>query len=64
MEDRFERDTTPTGISRDYPEQLLDEEATSCRKRLERALLDQSFERFQFSVGKRVWKRADLYTRT
>jgi len=33
------------------------------RKRREREALERSFERFRFYVGKRTWKRADLYAR-
>ncbi|MBI1787384.1 MAG: hypothetical protein HYR60_07515 [Acidobacteria bacterium] len=59
-----ERDTTLTGIVRDYLEKLAAENAVSSRKRRERAALESSFERFQFRVGKRTWKRADLYARS
>ena len=34
------------------------------RKRREREALEHSFERFQFKVGKRTWKRSDLYARS
>lgn len=33
------------------------------RRRREREALERSFERFRFKVGKRTWKRADLYAR-
>ena len=59
-----ERDTTLTGIVRDYLEGLVTEDASSGRKRRERETLERSFDRFRFRVGKRIWKRADLYART
>ena len=59
-----ERDTTLAGLVRDHLEKLAAEGAVSGRKRRERAALDRSFERFQFRVGKRTWKRADLYARS
>lgn len=59
-----ERDTTLTGLIRDYLEKLAAENAASGRKRRERETLERSFERFQFKVGKRAWKRADLYARS
>jgi hypothetical protein len=59
-----DRDTTLTGLVRDYLETLAAESAASGRKRRERELLDRSFERFQFKVGKRTWTRADLHARS
>jgi hypothetical protein len=58
-----ERDTTLTGIVRDYLEKLAAEDAAFGRKRRERETLERSFERLRFKVGKRTWKRADLYAR-
>jgi Family of unknown function (DUF6364) len=59
-----ERDTTLTGMVRDYLEKLAAEDASSGRKRREREALERSFKGFQFQVGKRTWKRADLYERS
>ncbi len=59
-----ERDTTLTGLVRDHLEKLAAEDAVSGRRRRERAALERSFERFRFKVGKRTWKRADLYARS
>ena len=59
-----ERDTTLTGLVREHLEKLAAEDAVSGRKRRERAALERSFERFQFSVRKRNWTRADLYDRS
>lgn len=58
-----EQDTTLTGIIRDYLEKLAAESAVSGRRRREREALERSFERFQFRLGRRTWKRADLYVR-
>ena len=59
-----ERNTTLTGMVRDYLEGLAAEDASSGRSRRERETLGRSFERFRFRVGRRTWKRADLYART
>ena len=59
-----ERDTTLTGMVRDYLEQLAADDAASGRRRREREALERSFEGFWFKVGKRTWKRADLYARS
>jgi predicted transcriptional regulator len=58
-----DRDTTLTCMIRDYLEQLAAEDAVSGRKRRERETLEESFRRLHFKVGKRTWKRADLYAR-
>ena len=58
-----ERDTTLTGMVRDYLEDLATENAASGRKRREREMLERSFDQLQFHVGKRTWKRADLHVR-
>ena len=60
----MERDSTLTGLVRQYLEQLAVESSGSGRKRREREALERSFERLQFKVGKRTWKRADLYARS
>ena len=59
-----ERDTTLTGLVRTYLEDLAAEHAASGRKRREREALERSFERSQFRIGKRAWKREDLYVRS
>jgi hypothetical protein len=59
-----ERDTTLTGMIREYLERLAEENSASGRKRRERAALERSFERLQFRVGKRKWNRADLHARS
>jgi hypothetical protein len=59
-----ERDTTLTGLVRDYLENLAAENAATGRKRRERAALERSFERLRIKVGKRTWTRADLHARS
>jgi hypothetical protein len=59
-----ERDTTLTGLVRDYLRQLAAEDSASGRRRRERDALERSFERFRFQVGKRTWTRSDLYARS
>jgi hypothetical protein len=58
-----ERDTTLTGLVRSYLEELAAEHAKSGRKRRELEALRESFKQFQFQLGKRTWKREDLYER-
>jgi uncharacterized protein DUF6364 len=58
-----ERDTTLTGLVRAYLQELAAENANSGRKRREIEALERSFEQFQFRMGKRTWKREDLYER-
>jgi hypothetical protein len=59
-----ERDTTLTGMVRDYLEDLVTENASAGRRRREREILERSFDRLQFYVGKRTWQRADLHVRS
>jgi hypothetical protein len=59
-----ERDTTLTGMVREYLEKLAAEDAVTGRRRREREALERSFEAFQFNIGKRTWKRPDLYARS
>jgi uncharacterized protein DUF6364 len=59
-----ERDTTLTGLVRAYLRDLAAEHAKSGRKRRELEALERSFQRLQVSIGKRTWKRKDLYDRS
>ena len=45
-------------------DQLAAENAASGRKRRERDALERGFKQFQFRMGKRNWKREDLYARS
>ena len=58
-----ERDTTLTGLVRDYLERLASENAKSGRKRRERDALERSFAQLRIRLGKRNWKREDLHER-
>ena len=58
-----ERDTTLTGLVRAHLQELAAEHAKSGRKRRELEALQESFEKYQFNLGKRTWKREDLYER-
>lgn len=60
----IDKDTTLTGLVRAYLEGLAAENAASGRKRRELEALERSFKQFHFRVGKRTWKREDLYERT
>ena len=59
-----ERDTTLTGMVREYLEKTAAADAASGRKRRERAARERSFETIQVHIGKRTWSRADLYVRS
>jgi Family of unknown function (DUF6364) len=59
-----ERDTTLTGMVRDYLEHLAAENAAHGRRRREREALERSFEQYRFRVGKHTWKRDDLHARS
>jgi len=59
-----ERDTTLTGLVRDYLKGLAAEHARSGRKRREREALERGFRQFQFRVGRRSWSREQLHERS
>ena len=59
-----ERDTTLTGLVRSYLQELAVEHAKSGRKRRELEALRQSFDQLRVNIGKRTWKREDLYDRS
>jgi hypothetical protein len=59
-----EKDTTLTGLVRAHLEQLAAEHANSDRKRREMEALEKSFNDFQIRVGKKTWRREDLYDRS
>jgi hypothetical protein len=58
-----DRDTTLTGLVRDYLKDLAAENASSGRKRREREALERSFRQFQFRLGKKTWSREQLHER-
>jgi hypothetical protein len=57
-----ERDTTLTGLVRTYLEKVAAEHSSE-RKRHDLEALERSFESVQFSMGKKTWRREDLYDR-
>ncbi|MGB8324514.1 MAG: DUF6364 family protein [Candidatus Acidiferrum sp.] len=59
-----ERDTTLTGLVREYLERLAAEAAATGQKRREQEALERTFRKFHFRMGKRTWKRADLHERS
>jgi hypothetical protein len=59
-----DRDTTLTGLIREYLQHLAAEETKSGQKRRELEALERSFQHFQFNFGPRTWKREDLYERS
>jgi predicted transcriptional regulator len=59
-----ERDTTLTGMVREYLEKTAAAETASGRKRRELAALERSFQTIQVHIGERTWSRADLHVRS
>ena len=59
-----DRHTTLTGLVREYLERLVAERATPARKRRELEALERSFEQVHAKLGKRTWRREDLYVRS
>ena len=60
----IDKDTTLTGLVRSYLERLAAENAASGRKRRELDALERSFKQYSRKLGKRTWKREDLYVRS
>jgi hypothetical protein len=58
-----ERDTTLTGLVRDYLTQLAQEDEAADLNSRNLANLERAFERFSVNASPRGWKRADLYER-
>jgi hypothetical protein len=58
-----ERDTTLTGLVRDYLTQLTQNDETADLNARNLANLERAFERFSINASPRTWKRADLYER-
>jgi hypothetical protein len=59
-----DRETTLTALVREYLEKVAAEDAAVGRRRREREALERSFATLQITVGKRTWKRSDLYVRS
>jgi hypothetical protein len=58
-----ERDTTLTGLVREYLEKLAAECATAGRKKRELEALERTFQETHGKMGKKTWTRADLHER-
>jgi len=59
-----DRDTMLTGLIRQYLEQVAAQDSALGRKRREREALENTFQKFQFKIGKRSWTREDLNARS
>jgi hypothetical protein len=58
-----ERETTLTGLVREYLQDLAAQEANTEKVRRDQQRLLETFDRLKFPMGKRTWKREDLYDR-
>jgi hypothetical protein len=58
-----DRDTTLTGMVRDYLEKVAADNSVTGKKRRQREALERTFERLQFNIGERSWTRADVHAR-
>ena len=58
-----ERDTTLTGLVRDYLTQLAQNDETSDRDARNLANLERAFESFTVNASPRKWKRSELHAR-
>jgi len=58
------RDTTLTGMVRDYLTRVAAENAASGRKRRELEALERTFDQVHLRIAKREWTRADLHARS
>jgi len=58
-----DRDTTLTGLVRQYLEKLAAESVVAGRKRRELEALERSFREIQGKMGKKTLTRADLHER-
>lgn len=56
--------TTLTALVRAHSEELTSQLVKSGRERRKREALERTFRRFRFDVGKKMWNREDLHTRS
>ena len=59
-----ERGMTVTGLVREYLEKLAAHYPAAGQKRRNLETLERSFKKIHLRVGKRTWKREDLYERS
>jgi hypothetical protein len=53
-----------TGLVRAHLEELAAEYSRTGRKRRDQEALERSFSRVHFPMGKKTWRREDLYDRS
>jgi hypothetical protein len=58
-----ERDTTLTGLVRDYLTQLAQADETADRNARNLANLERAFQSFSVSASPRAWSRSELHER-
>ena len=58
-----ERDTTLTGLVREYLQKLAAENAKGDRQKRQLEALERNFKTIKLNIGNRTWKREDLYDR-
>lgn len=59
-----DRDTTLTALVRAHLEEIAAENPEAARKLRQLEALEKSFEKIQIKLGKKTWKREDLYERS
>jgi predicted transcriptional regulator len=59
-----DRDTTLTAMIRQYLEQVATGDDSTGRRRRQREALERTFAKYRFKIGKRTWRRSDLYERS
>jgi hypothetical protein len=58
-----DRDTTLTGLVREYLEKLVAERAATGQRRWEPEALERTFQEIHVKMGKKTCSRADLHER-
>jgi Family of unknown function (DUF6364) len=58
-----ERDTTLTGLVREYLQKLAAENPQGDHRKRKLEALERSFKTIKLNIGNRTWKREDLYDR-
>lgn len=59
-----ERGTSISALVREYLERLVAENPSVKQRRAAHEALERSFKDLSFTIGKRNWKREDLYERS
>ena len=58
-----DRDTTLTGLVREYLQKLAAENTKRDRQKRQLEALERTFRKVKLNIGDRTWKREDLYDR-